>query len=65
MNELKLVPPKSEWDVDPWATMIVRAARTDQFFQRKKRIPIQVVLDTFRVYATAGKPIDVRVEFNR
>jgi hypothetical protein len=56
------IVPKRPLPVDPWDTKRVLAKRTTGETDPMLYIPIQVVLDTFLVYARAGKPIDVIIK---
>jgi hypothetical protein len=64
-----IIPSKSPYDVDPWKTQYMNVTRVIELNGARRNIPmmlpIQVVLDTFLVHTRAGKPIDVRVKFNR
>lgn len=53
--------------LDPWASQRVTATRTfnDRTAIVFTSIPVQLVLDTFLLYAKQRLPIDVKLEFNR
>lgn len=63
MTNLKLLPRP----FDPWNSHRVTATRTfnDRTTIVFTSIPVQLVLDTFIVYAKQRLPIDVKLEFNR
>lgn len=73
MNELRLVPRKGKYDVDPWGTKQANATRTNPPDPEGPvfHVPIQVVFDTLKLYWNdhitdkKNRMIDVRVEFNR